>query len=204
MLTLVYFEITGRGEFDRLVLEAGKVNYVKQALQYPPTEEWAALKPSTPLGKLPVLRVEDSGLIIGESIAVARYAAKKAGLYPNKEEEAALSDMFVDRINNEKVSFIQVAESKDKDALDKHLNEALPAFLSVMEEKINDHGYLVGESLTWADICLYDATILTQHDVADDIHPKVHKLVEKVKSNEGIRDYLNSNRRSATWGFRNL
>lgn len=42
-------------------------------------DDLAELKPTLPLGQLPVLQVD--GTIYAQSMAIARYAAKLAGLY---------------------------------------------------------------------------------------------------------------------------
>ena len=47
-----------------------------------------------PFEQLPTLEVGDT--IISQSCAIARYAAKEAGLYPSDTVQAAISDMVVD------------------------------------------------------------------------------------------------------------
>jgi glutathione S-transferase len=159
------------------------------------------LKPKTPLGCLPVLKNEETGFELSESIAVARYCAKKAGLYPTNEEEASLSDMYVDNMNDKRNQFVVAVVKKDTETIDKFLSTILPEYLTFLESKINENGFLVGKSMSWADICLLDSVQLAQYEVTD-AHPKIKKLLETVKSCEGLKDYLSSERKSVTWSFK--
>ena len=44
---------------------------------------WAAVKGSQPFDKLPVVTLEDSGTMIGQSAAISRWVAHFAGLLPS-------------------------------------------------------------------------------------------------------------------------
>lgn len=49
-----------------------------------------------PLGKLPIL--EMNGHILGQSVAITRYLAKRAGLAGSDDWESLLIDIIVDNI----------------------------------------------------------------------------------------------------------
>jgi glutathione S-transferase len=198
MFTLVYLPVDGRGEFPRLVLEAGKIPYNKRVLQYPFDKEWADLKPTTPLGQMPILKNEETGYQVAECVAIASYAAKKSGLYPTNEEDAALSDMYALCITNKKEIFIECVIRGNRDEIKEFLDIKWPNFLDLVESRMNKNGYLVGDSLTWSDICLLDSMLIIGHEVSN-VHPKIKNLMEKVKSMDGIEEYLNSDRKSITW-----
>lgn len=51
-----------------------------------------------PFGKLPVLEVD--GNVIGQSIAIARYLANKAGLAGNDDWESLMIDMVIGNIDD--------------------------------------------------------------------------------------------------------
>ena len=52
--------------------------------------DWAAIKPTTPFGQVPVLYVDSKPL--AESAAIAAYAAKLGGLMPDDPWKAAKAD----------------------------------------------------------------------------------------------------------------
>ena len=51
---------------------------------------------ATPFGQLPILEYEGGVVMLGQSLAIARFLAKKAGLYGKNEMEQALADMITD------------------------------------------------------------------------------------------------------------
>lgn len=51
-----------------------------------------------PFGKLPVLEV--NGNVVGQSIAIARYLANKAGLAGNDEWESLMIDIIIGNIDD--------------------------------------------------------------------------------------------------------
>ena len=109
---MVYFDIKGRAEVPRLVLHAAKIEFEDQRIQF---GEWPALKPSsqplfsksakppnlclftdTLFGSLPFL--EYDGETIGQSMTIARFLAKKAGLMGRNDLEEAQISMVVDHV----------------------------------------------------------------------------------------------------------
>ena len=97
----------------------------------------------TPFGGLPML--DYNGLVIAQSIVVARFLARKFNLAGKTPEEEARADMIVDCVND--VINAKWAEDKFK-------NETLPNALKNFEKLLKDNGgkYFVGNDLTWADI----------------------------------------------------
>ena len=93
MHVLTYFNAPGRAVITRICLGAAGIPYT-----YASVPSWSALlelrgpsgaSPACPLGSLPVLTLP-SGAVVTQSGAHYRYAAKKAGLYPRDDAEAAL------------------------------------------------------------------------------------------------------------------
>jgi glutathione S-transferase len=60
-------------------------------------KDWPALKPTMPLGSMPILKID--GADHCQSMALARYAAKKAGYYPEDPLEALIVDEVMDTCN---------------------------------------------------------------------------------------------------------
>ena len=86
-IKLVYFNLMGRAETARLILAQAGVSYEDKRIE---KEEWPALKASLPMGQLPVLEVD--GKTIGQSMAIARYCARRFGLAGKDELEGAMAD----------------------------------------------------------------------------------------------------------------
>ena len=155
-IKLIYFNLMGRAETARLILAQAGVSYEDKRIE---KEEWPALKASLPMGQLPVLEVD--GKTIGQSMAIARYCAKRFGLAGKDELEGALADQAVDQVSDfldEVIKVMKEPEEAKKAEMGKQLKvEKLPALLASMEKLLKGQGgkYFAGSSLTWADIVVY-------------------------------------------------
>ena len=155
-IKLIYFNVMGRAETARLILAQAGVSYEDKRIE---REEWPALKASLPMGQLPVLEVD--GKTIGQSMAIARYCARRFGLAGKDELEGALADQAVDQVSDflaELVKVMKEPEEVKKAEMGKQLKaEKLPAFLASMEKLLKSQGgkHFAGSSLTWADIVVY-------------------------------------------------
>lgn len=85
-LKLVYFPIGGRALPIRVCLKAAGIDFEDQRLKRPEIE---AVKATGvfPLGQVPALFID--GKAYCQSTALARFAAKKAGLYPTGRDQRA-------------------------------------------------------------------------------------------------------------------
>lgn len=109
-----------------------------------------------PLGQLPVLTLP-SGKVVTQSGAHARFAAKKAGLYPRDDDEAAL---FIDEI-------VFAAEDvlakcpQDPDVEVKKAKRAafakdvLPKYLKFLADKLGAGPFYGGASINLADLSVF-------------------------------------------------
>jgi glutathione S-transferase len=88
---LTYFALPGRGFVARVCFGAAGVKYVNKVVTFP---EFKELKPTLPLGQLPVLTLP-SGREVCQSGAIARYAATLAHLNGSSPEETLLIDEVV-------------------------------------------------------------------------------------------------------------
>ena len=89
---LTYFNGAGRVFALRVAMYKafGKDGWVDHRVEF---KDWAELKPSTPLGSLPVLTLAD-GTTLVQAEAMARWAGKKAGLYPEDPTAALVTDVI--------------------------------------------------------------------------------------------------------------
>jgi glutathione S-transferase len=204
-IKLTYFPVRGKGEFIRYILAQGGADYIDERI---PSEDWPRVKPTTPMGQLPTL--EENGKTICQSVAIARYCAKKFGLMPGNDWEAALADMMVDGVCEmmPHVRTINMAvrsgdDAKKAEAWNSFKTEHLPGFLDRFEKFLatNGTGYLVGKKLSWADIILaelldrfvtcYDGPALLSG------HPNMEKLMKMVHALPNIKKYVDGREKTS-------
>ena len=87
---LYYFPAKGRAELIRWIFAQVGVPYEDKMID---GEEWAAFKPKTPYGSMPVLDID--GKLLAGSGGIARYLAEEFGLAgSNAIENCELSSLY--------------------------------------------------------------------------------------------------------------
>ena len=149
---LTYFNLRGRAEVSRLIFVAAGQEFEDVRIE---RDQWPTIKPTAPLGQLPVLVVD--GVQIPQSVAIARFLAKKFNLAGKTDVEQAQADVVVDTVGDLIAAYVPVRreqdENKKKELLDKFLAEDLPKQLGNLETlgKLysNCGQFFVSDSLTW-------------------------------------------------------
>ena len=148
MHELVYFGGKGRGEAIRVMLHASGVEWKDTTFKY---DEWADLKPTTPLGAVPILKID--GNTYCQSLSLLRYAGKLAGFYPEDPLEALKVDQALDSLNE---LMSQAPRSKDDDELKKLRKEyqdgAMTKYMTFLESTMEGTGFASTPSV--ADLAL--------------------------------------------------
>lgn len=103
---LLYFDGAGRAETIRICLFAADIPFTDTRIT---GSDWPSLKPTTPLGTIPVLTID--GVQHAQSVALARYAGKLGGFYPEDPIQALCVDEAVDTMNE-----LMALAPKSKDA----------------------------------------------------------------------------------------
>ncbi|KAL5018476.1 hypothetical protein ScPMuIL_004198 [Solemya velum] len=193
--TLTYFDGKGRAEMIRMALVLGGLEYKDVRVGFP---EWPALKPTLPLGMMPVLEVD--GKIMSQTLAILRYVGRECGLYGKNSWEQAEVDCHLDTLYDIFVThgrFIQEQDlEKKKKAMIAHRDEAVPKIVGIMEKALTDNsngkGFLVGSSLTIADIALYSILDYPQevYGFTLDKFPKVAAHRKMIESMPKIASYF--------------
>jgi len=214
-LTLTYFNFGGRAEPLRLAAAIGKIPFTHKAIDF---KDWAAVKPTTPLGHTPFIEIEEPGKetqVVAESMAILRYLGKLGGLYPEDPIEAMKVDSILDTceeastpivisvagpvrflIADERWSKEKVLEVRKRIAENKE--RGLPFFFSYFEKvlKENGTGWLVGDKVTIADLGLHRLTVWVKSGIIDgvpatllDDYPHVNEHDEKVESIPEVVDW---------------
>lgn len=162
----------GRAELPRLIFIYGNVQFEDRTISF---QEYTQERDSEklPFDQLPTLEVGDT--VIGQSCAIARYAAKDAGLYPLDSVQAARSDMVVDAwrdlldllygcyvdrlVQNGRLIMKMRDVSVRVERLGKYFTVTAPMHFKRFELLIESNQgspFVVGPSLTWADLAVFD------------------------------------------------
>jgi len=191
---LIYFNVKGRGETVRLCFAAAGIKYEDHRIDH---KDWAALKPNTPWGKIPVLEVD--GKQIGESLAISRYIAREGGLGGKDSFELALIDSVTDQVSDlrEKAGAAYFGpEDKKEAAIKEFKNKILPPIFDNLQRFASDNsagpGYFVGSKISLADIHFYAVMeeLLTVLPDALSKHHTLQAIFEAVDSDDGIAEYI--------------
>ncbi|XP_046392661.1 glutathione S-transferase-like [Ischnura elegans] len=149
---LTYFDLRGRGEAIRFILHHAGVAFEDNRF---PKEQWPAIKPTTPFGKVPVL--EEDGKPITQSLSIERYLGRKFKLIGKDEWDALQCDIAAETLgdfHNQVVQAFFNPDAAKKDELKAAIiKDQVPIYLPKFDEQVKKNGgFLVGGQLTWADL----------------------------------------------------
>ncbi|XP_060565092.1 probable glutathione S-transferase 9 isoform X1 [Ruditapes philippinarum] len=197
---LTYFDIRGRGEIPRLLFHAAEVEFTDDRIDS--EEKWYnSLKAKMPQRVLPVLEVD--GKLLSQSLTICRYLAREFGLCGKTSWEQALVEQVVDTMDDlraEVAKWIYEKDTEKKDEIGSHLrSEIYPKFFGILEdilkeneENNNRSGYLVGDSLTLADLSVFETFTfpLSIHpDILDD-HLELQEHRKRIETHKHLADYI--------------
>jgi glutathione S-transferase len=213
-LSLLYFPIGGRAEAIRLTAAAGGIAFTNKVLTFPEFMEVKHDKELIPLGQVPVLHIEKDGKTrtVTQSLAILRYFGKIGGLYPSDEILALDVDSLLALLEDLLKTLILTVggavsalvsdtewTGEEKIKIRKRwIEKSLPKFLGFIEDtlKSSKSGWLVGDSVTIADINLYTDLTWVSSGILDGIpttvldeYPGCKELMEKVKTVNGIEQW---------------
>ncbi|KAI1900228.1 hypothetical protein AGOR_G00047840 [Albula goreensis] len=158
---LIYFNMRGRAELSRYILAYAQIPFKDQRVEW---KDWPFVKSSFPLEQLPVLEME--GCLLNQSLAIARFLAKEAGLAGKDRLEEAQADALVDSLNDFTlcIPWREEDQKLKKEKIDKLFDCHAPKLLSFLEKHLEDRDWLVGDAVTWADlywhVCFTTFTVL--------------------------------------------
>ncbi|CAH1247072.1 HPGDS [Branchiostoma lanceolatum] len=189
---LTYFDVRSRGEPTRLIFAAAGVEYEDVRLSF---EQWPPIKPTTPMGGLPMLEVD--GKTLSQSMSIARFVAKETGLDGKNNLERALADAFVDEIHEPLAAKIPTLlaftpDEKAKEELAKEVDQLIAEKLGKCERNSGSVGHLVGNSLLWCDLVFYNIASYIEAYKPGTLqnYPKLAKVYATVKANPRIAKWL--------------
>jgi len=194
---LVYFDLTGRGEAIRILLSAAGVDFKDTRYTF---AQWPEIKPTIPLGQLPVLKIDGKDYV--QSIALTRYAGKLAGWYPSDPLAALKCDEAAETMSE---MMAKIPHAKDPEELKKEREEfqagLMTKALSLIESRIQESGgpFVSGPSPSYADVLILVFVKFLKTGFFDHIDPKVFDKFPSVSAmaialdeNEQVKAYYAS------------
>lgn len=192
---LYYFNVRGRGELARLVLNYAGVPFEDYRFEM---ADWPAIKPKMPFGQVPVLEVD--GKMLAHSHTIARYLARQHGLAGQNDWEQSTADMYVDCIYDlhgaTRAATWEKDPVKQKELFDKVNEDLIQPHVERVEKHMTENGtgFLVGNAITWADLAYYayfTTPVMSKlgGQVLDKA-PTLKKLVQRVGEIPQIKKYV--------------
>ncbi|XP_055341437.1 glutathione S-transferase 1-like [Paramacrobiotus metropolitanus] len=174
-----YFNGQGRGEAVRWIFALAGEDFVDHRID---AAEWPEFRSQTPFGTLPFLEVD--GKILGESLTIQRFLARRFGLVGSNEWEHARVDELVDYVT---AKAEQVREHYLKAA-----ETPLTKLQDMLAQNDKGEGYFVGQAPTWADIAItcYLDTIENFEQGFLAKYPTLKAYRERVRNYKGIKDWI--------------
>lgn len=200
---LTYFNLPARGEACRLALTLANVPFTDNRISF---SDWKDLKPTTPWGSLPTLKLSD-GTVIAQQRAILRLIGKETGLYPSDVVAAAKVDSIMDGTEDLFAKTTEVGKNLPQKEKEEARNAAcndggvIFTVLNNIDRMIGSSGgpFVVGSALTIADLYVYVYTSTLISGLYDGIpfsalDPFVHigKLRMTVRSHPAVCKYYDS------------
>ncbi|XP_036381790.1 hematopoietic prostaglandin D synthase-like [Megalops cyprinoides] len=186
---LTYFNMRGRAELSRYILAYAGIPFKDQRVEW---KDWPSIKPSFPLEQLPVLEVE--GGLLNQSLAIARFLAKEAGLAGQGRLQEAQADAIVDSLNDFTLMIPWREEDQQlkKQKIDGLFDVHAPKLLGYLEKQLGDREWLVGDAVTWADLYWHvcSTTFSVLRPGFSDPHPRLCALLQRVGGLPGLDHWL--------------
>jgi prostaglandin-H2 D-isomerase / glutathione transferase len=197
-MELKYFQGPGRAEPIRIMLHAAGVDFLDTRFGY---ADWQAVKPTTPLGSVPVLTID--GTTFCQSVSLQRYAAKLADFYPTEDHKAALIvDEVMDVINEVMDKCPQGGTDEEKkEKRQAYQMNVMTKYFGLIESRIQEFGggTTVCGIPSVADVHVMCAVQGVQSGFWDYIdtdffkdYPGITACVEKITEHKKVKAYYDS------------
>ncbi|KAK6169516.1 hypothetical protein SNE40_020556 [Patella caerulea] len=190
---LVYFNGRGKGELIRLTLTYIGLEFEEFYLTEKSEVEKLRADGHLLFQQVPLLEIDGKRIV--QSGAILRYLARRGGIYGDNNDESTRIDELFEGSRDFVGPMFGMVFNPEKEVL-KHANEKLlprylPAFNKVLEE--TGSGYLVGKSLTLADLGLIEPLLLFVEYLGDQVltgYPQLQTFYKNMTSNDKIASFL--------------
>ena len=187
---LTYFDAPmSRGEECRLALHLAGIDFEDRRIKF---DEWAALKPTTPFGAMPVLELPGKPAL-AQSNAILVLVGRRHGLHPKDDFEAARHEAVMAHVEDLRSAMGPSLRMKD-DAEKKRAREALlegffPAWGSNVEKQIGDGPFFGGPALHVVDLKLHMAVRWFAGGKVDHVPADVFaRFAKLMRVHDAVRD----------------
>ncbi|CAL4088482.1 unnamed protein product [Meganyctiphanes norvegica] len=211
---LTYFNAYGRSEITRWCFAYGGIPYTDERIDI---EKWPTFKKELIsrglVGEMPILTVDNREL--HESLAIARYIAKMAGLVPKDPLEAAVADACVDSLAGIGFQFRKMIRNNKplKEFFPKTIDPSGPEFaeqrqnmegdfgpnviypvLRRLELQLQDKKWLTSHGVSWADLLISQQFGFMRRYFPEllDEYPSVQTLVDRVRNIDSIKKWISA------------
>lgn len=183
-----------------MIFAYGDIPYTDERIEM---ADWPARKESVPSGKVPVLMIDEKPL--PQSMAIARYAAKEAGLVPQDNLHAAYCDAVADTISDVmgeyfKIKFSSSSEEEKKKKIGEEFvpNNVNP-ILQRLNKRLTDKQWFVSDQTTWGDLIIGQAFDFLRQENPSLLKafPNVEAHVEKVLNLPKIKEWISKRPKTA-------
>ena len=195
---LTYFDAPmSRGEECRLALFVSGVDFEDHRLQ---RADWAALKPNTPFGSLPLFELPGKP-VLAQSNAILTYIGRTWGLHPKDSFEAARHEAMMAHVEDLRQrispSMRMSDEAEKKKAREDIAKNYLPAWGKHAEAQISDDGpFFGGSSIQVVDFKLLMIQRWIRSGALDHIptnsldgFPKLKRVFDAVEAHPRVREW---------------
>lgn len=153
-----------RGEPSRLALAIGGIEYEDDRIA---TEDWSSVKPTTPLGSVPVAVIDGKTAV--QSNAILRYFGTITKLYPKDGMEMLQVDEVIDTVGDFFSSLGSAKADTEEDlkaAQEAALKSAAPRYWGGCQkliEDMSDGPFVLGKDLSIADLSITSIYVILQY-----------------------------------------
>lgn len=198
MLKLTYFDFSGgRAEPVRLAFHIGGIAFDDD--RFAPGD-FAEVRKTTPLNQVPTLHID--GVQVTQSDAIARYAGKLAGLYPEDDLQALFCDEVMGALEDINVKIgasFGLSGDTLKNAREALAVDVLPRYLRWLQNQLESHGglFFADRRLTIADLKAFGilgwlGSGKLDHipaDLVQTVAPKLAAYVDRIAATPAIVEY---------------
>ncbi|HMJ14987.1 MAG TPA: glutathione S-transferase family protein [Polyangiaceae bacterium] len=192
---LTYFDApVSRGEECRLALHIAGVDFEDVRVQ---RAEWAALKPQTPFGSLPLFELPGKP-VLAQSNAILVLIGRRHGLHPKDDFEAARHEAMMQHVEELRAAITPTLrmtdESEKKTAREALAASYLPNWAANVERQIAEGPFFAGSALHVVDLKLYVVVRWLAGGTLDHVpattfapYAKLMKLHDSVRDDSRVR-----------------
>jgi len=193
---LTYFDFSAsRGEECRLALHVAGVEFQDNRITQ---EQWAALKPSSPYGALPILETPGKPML-AQSNPILAYVGRRYDLHPKDAWEAARHEAILESVEEVRSALGPSGKLTDAAEKQKAREELASGYLQTWGANIERQvqgPFVAGARIQVADIKLYQIVSSFKKGVLDHIPTTVFSAFPKL---EGVYEAVLAHPKVAEW-----